>query len=96
MLQGGVPTVISTEWIGKSEEGGVHLSESSGLTLGLEKSEDVVNLDGALDVADDRSSGLVHEFDTDLDDTTARAGAAENLGNLLSLQCKYEGKEDCK
>lgn len=59
------------------------LSESSGLTLGLEEGEDVVSLDGALDVADDRSAGLVHELDADLDDTTARAGTAENLSNLL-------------
>lgn len=59
------------------------LSESSGLTLGLEEGKDVVDLDGALDVADDRATGLVHELDTDLDDTTARAGAAENLSNLF-------------
>ncbi len=62
------------------------LSESSGLTLGLEEGEDVVLLDGALDVADDRSAGLVHELDADLDDTTARAGTAENLSNLLLMK----------
>lgn len=58
------------------------LSESAGLTLGLEEGEDVVLLDGALDVADDGSAGLVHELDAHLDDTTARAGTAEDLSNL--------------
>lgn len=59
------------------------LSESSGLTLRLEKRKDVVSLNGALDVADDRSARLVHELNADLDDTTARAGTAEDLSNLL-------------
>lgn len=67
-------------------KGQARLSESSGLTLGLEEGKDVVSLDGALDVADDGSAGLVHELDADLDDTTARASTAEDFSNLL--MCK--------
>ena len=43
----------------------------------------------ALDVADDGSAGLVHELDADLDDTTARAGTAEDLSNLLVCKTKF-------
>jgi hypothetical protein len=52
---------------------------SPGLTLRLEEGEDVVNADGALDVTDDGTRGVVHELDADLGDTTTRAGAAEDL-----------------
>ena len=62
--------------------GQASLSESSGLTLGFEEGKNVIDLDGALDVADDGSAGLVHELDADLDDSTARAGTAEDLSNL--------------
>lgn len=52
---------------------------SPGLTLRLEESEDVVDADGALDVADDGTRGVVHELDANLGDTTTRASAAEDL-----------------
>lgn len=50
--------------------------------LRLEESQDVVDLAGPLDVADDAAALVVHHLDADLDDTTARAGAAEHLGDL--------------
>ena len=39
----------------------------------------------ALDVPDDGTGLVVHELDTDLSDTTARTGAAENAGHLDEL-----------
>ncbi len=55
------------------------LRHSPSLPLRLEQREDVVDLDGALDVAHDRTRGVVHELDANLGDTTAGAGAAEDL-----------------
>lgn len=52
---------------------------SPGLTLRLEESEDVVDANGALDVADDGARSVVHELNADLGDTTTRAGTAEDL-----------------
>jgi len=61
------------------------LTETAGLTLGLEQAEDVVNLDWALDVTDDGTGSVVHELDADLGDTTTGAGAAEDTGHLDEL-----------
>jgi hypothetical protein len=47
--------------------------------LRLEQGEDVVDPDGALDVSDDRTRGVVHELDADLGDTTTGSSAAEDL-----------------
>ncbi|GFZ45350.1 hypothetical protein JCM24511_03076 [Saitozyma sp. JCM 24511] len=52
---------------------------SPGLTLRLEQGKDVVDPDGALDVSDDRTRGVVHELDADLGDTTTGSSAAEDL-----------------
>ena len=60
------------------------LTESSGLTLSLEKDKDVANLDGALDVTDDGAAGVV-EDNTDLSDSTAGASAAEDLFDSAEL-----------
>ena len=57
-------------------------------TFGLEKSEDVVLADGALDVADDGARGVVDEFDADLCDTTTRASAAEDL-KIMRAMVRY-------
>lgn len=54
------------------------LWHAPGFTLGFEESEDVVLLDGALDVSDDRSGGVVHEFNANLSNTTTGAGAAQH------------------
>lgn len=54
-------------------------NHSPSFSLRLQKSEDVVKPDGTLDVSDDRSVGLVHEFDSDLGNTSSRSGSAENL-----------------
>lgn len=43
------------------------------------------------DGPDDRASRVVHELDADLGDTTARAGAAENLDNLGKLDLSLGG-----
>lgn len=40
---------------------------------------------GTLDVADDRARSILQEFDAHLGDTTARAGAAQDLGDLGKL-----------
>ena len=67
--------MIIPESTGRSEE----QQDSPGLALRLEEGENVVDADGALDVADDGPRGVVHELDADLGDATARAGAAEDL-----------------
>lgn len=50
-----------------------------GFTLRLKQGEDIFLTDGALDVTDDRAGCVVHEFNADLGDTSARASAAEHL-----------------
>ena len=47
-------------------------SETSGLTLGLEQSQDVALADGSLDIAHEVSFTGVEERDFDLGDATAR------------------------
>ena len=49
------------------------------LTLRLEQGENVVNPDGALDVTNDATAGVVKELNPDLGNTTTRAGASEDL-----------------
>ena len=61
------------------------MSNLPSLTLGFEKSEDVVLPDGSLDVPDDRTGRVVHELDANLSNTTAGTSAAENLDNLGEL-----------
>ena len=64
---------------------GCCLPEAAGLTLPLKKSEDVTLADGSLDVADDRTAGLVHELNLHLGHVTRVAGAAEDLEDLGEL-----------
>ena len=61
----------------------MRLTQATGLALRLEQSKDIVFADRALDVADDAARRVVHKLDTNLDHTTARTGAAENLRNLF-------------
>lgn len=61
------------------------LSESSGLTLGLHEAENVVLADGALDVTDDGTGGVVDELNTDLSHTSSGAGSSKNLDDLSKL-----------
>lgn len=56
-----------------------------GLALGLEQGQDVVHLDGPLDIADDGAGGVVHELDPHLDHAPAGPGAAEDLRDLGEL-----------
>lgn len=63
----------------------MRLSETAGLTLRLHEAEDVVLTNGALDVADNASAGVVEELNTDLSDTTTRTGTAQNLGDSGEL-----------
>ena len=68
------------------------LTESPGLTLSLEKDKDVTDSDGALDVTDDGTAGVV-EDDTDLGDSTTGASAAKDLvdGAELGLVSNCRG-----
>ncbi|GMT19488.1 hypothetical protein PFISCL1PPCAC_10785, partial [Pristionchus fissidentatus] len=62
------------------------LSETTGLTLSLEKVQDVSLTDGALQVADDGTgSGVIDELDADLSTLSLRSSAAEDLGHLSEL-----------
>ena len=60
----------------------MRLSQTPGLTLGLEQAENVVLADWALDVADDGTGLVVHELDAALGDTTTGAGSAKDTGDL--------------
>ena len=61
------------------------LSQTPGLTFGLEQAKDVVLADRALDVTDDGTGLVVHELDTALGDTTTRTGSAKDTGDLDEL-----------
>ena len=63
----------------------MRLTQATGLALRLEQSKDIVFADRALDVADDATRRVVHEFNTDLDHTTTRASTTKHLGNLFSV-----------
>src|SRR4051812_4433562 len=63
----------------------INSAETPGLTLGLHQNKNIVLADGALDVTDDRARGVLEELHANLGDTTTRAGAAEDLGNLGEL-----------
>lgn len=58
------------------------LTQSSSLTLRLHQAQDVVLSDWTLDVSDNGSGGVLQELNSDLGDTTSRAGSAQNLDNL--------------
>lgn len=67
------------------------LSESSGLTLGLEQAQDVVLTDGSLDVSDDATGLVVHELDANLGDTTTGTSSAQDTGDLDKLDGLLSG-----
>lgn len=69
----------------------VILTQTPGLTLGFEEAEDIINPDGALDVTNDRTALVIHELDTDLSHTTARAGTAQDAGHLHELDGGFGG-----
>jgi hypothetical protein len=61
------------------------LTETTSFTFRFQKTEDIVFTNGTLDVTDDGTVGIVHEFNADLGDTTTRTGTAENLCNSSEL-----------
>ena len=61
------------------------LTETTSFTFRFQKTEDIVLANGTLDVTDDGTVGIVHEFNADLGDTTTRTGTAENLSNSSEL-----------
>ena len=68
------------------------LAKTAGLTLGLEEGKNVTFLDGALDVADNRTGVVVEELNTDLGHTTTGASAAKNLGDLGVLDFGFDSR----
>ena len=56
------------------------------LTLTLEKGENILMANGALDVTDKSTGLVVHEFNSDLGDTTTGASTAENLQQIEEYQ----------
>jgi hypothetical protein len=75
----------------KKEKAVRSLTKAASLTLRLEQAEDIVLADRALDVANDGARGVIHEFDTDLSDTTTGASAAEYFGDLCELDGSLSG-----
>jgi len=67
------------------------LSQSSGFSLGFEQAQDVVNFDWSFDISDDASTRVVHEFDSDLCDTTSRTSSAEDSGDFDELDGDFAG-----
>lgn len=53
-----------------------------GFTLAFQQCEDVLFPNGALDVSDDRSRGVVHELDAHLGDTTPGPSSSKDLEQL--------------
>ena len=59
-----------------------YLSHLLGLSLSLQKSKDITDSDGSLDVSDQRSLALtisLVERNSDLNDTTSRTGTSDDL-----------------
>jgi tetrahydromethanopterin S-methyltransferase subunit C len=61
------------------------LTETTSFTFRFQETEDIVLTNGTLDVTDDGTVGIVHEFNADLGDTTTRTGTAENLSDSSEL-----------
>lgn len=70
------------------------LSQPPGLTLGFEKAEDVVLADRSLHVADNGTGLVIHEFDTNLSNTTTRTSTAQDSGNFDKLDGLLRGIHD--
>lgn len=73
---------------------------SPGFTLALQQCENVLFPNGALDVSDDRSRGVVHELDAYLGDTTSRSSSSEDLEKggegPVSEKKKVDSRVDCQ
>lgn len=61
------------------------LTQTPGLTLGLEERQDVTNADGALDVANDGPVLVVKKVNPHLGDATTAASTAKDHGDLAEL-----------
>ena len=62
-----------------------YLTETTSFTFRFQKAENIVFTNGTLDITNDGTVGIVHEFNADLGDTTTRTGTAENLSNSSEL-----------
>lgn len=65
------------------------------LTLALQQRQDVRLAHGALDVADDRSRGVVEELHANLGDASARTGPAEHLHSAHISLCFLSQYPEC-
>jgi hypothetical protein len=75
------------------------LTKTTSFTFRFQKTENIVFTNRTLDVTNDGTVGIVHEFNTNLSNTTTRTGTAENLCNssklnrslcVLSNDCQYK------
>jgi hypothetical protein len=64
---------------------GDRLSETAGLTLRLHEAENVVLADGALDISDNASAGIVEELNANLGDATSGTCSAQDLDDSGKL-----------
>ena len=67
------------------------LTETTSFTFRFQKTEDIVLTNGTLDVTDDGTVSIIHEFNADLGNTTTRTGTAENLSNSSELDRSLRG-----
>lgn len=72
---------------------GQNLTEAPGFTLRLQQVKDVAFTDGTTDIAEDQTLGI-QEFNLNLDDSTARATAADDLGNTSQLRGSFLNNEN--
>jgi hypothetical protein len=61
------------------------LTETTSLTFRFQETEDIVFANGTLDVTDDATVGIVHEFNANLSDTATGASTAENFSDSSEL-----------
>lgn len=65
------------------------LTQTSGLSLGLHQTQDVVFSDWSLNVSDNGSGSVIQELNSDLGDTTSRTGSSKNLDNLCECDRSF-------
>lgn len=63
------------------------LTQSSSFSLGFHQAQDVVLSDRTLDVSDDSSGSVLHEFNSDLGHTSSGAGSSQHFDNFS--QCNW-------
>jgi hypothetical protein len=61
------------------------LPQTSGLALPLEQAQNVILLDGALDVADDGAGRIVEKLNTNLSNRASVSSSAKNVLDLGQL-----------